>query len=59
MPCAKTDCFLASDTAFTGMTHDPTLLNAIIDPGTHSAFPGIEKVALQPRFGFTWSPLGH
>jgi hypothetical protein len=56
----QTNCFSRLDTPFTAMTHDPnTPYNAIIDAGTNSAFPGIEKVALQPRFGFTWSPLGH
>jgi hypothetical protein len=42
------------------MTHDSgTPYNQVIDAGVHSAFPNVEKLALQPRFGFTWSPMGH
>lgn len=56
----QNDCFSRLTTPFTQLTHDPnTPYNAIINAGTHSAFPDIEKVALQPRFGFSWSPLGH
>jgi hypothetical protein len=59
-PICSSNCFSRLDTAFSGMTHDVnTPYNAIIDAGTHSGFPNIEKLALQPRFGFTWSPLGH
>jgi hypothetical protein len=59
-PICSQDCYSRLNTPFTGMTHDVnTPYNAIIDAGTHSAFPNVEKVALQPRFGFTWSPLGH
>jgi hypothetical protein len=59
-PICATNCFSRLDTPFSTLTHDAlTPYNAIIDAGTHSAFPAVEKVALQPRFGFTWSPLGH
>jgi hypothetical protein len=59
-PICATDCYSRFETAFSGMTHDVnTPYNQAIMAGTHSAFPDIEKVALQPRFGFTWSPLGH
>jgi hypothetical protein len=59
-PICASNCFSRLNTPFTGLTHDiNTPYNAIIDAGTHSAFPAVEKVALQPRFGFTWSPLGH
>src|SRR5580698_8305250 len=59
-PICGQNCFSRLDTPFSGMTHDVnTPYNQIIDPGSHSAFPNVEKLALQPRFGFTWSPLGH
>jgi hypothetical protein len=59
-PICSQDCYSRFNTAFSGMSHDVlTPYNAIIDAGTHSAFPNVEKVALQPRFGFTWSPMGH
>jgi hypothetical protein len=59
-PVCSQNCFSRLNTAFSGLTHDPlTPYNQIIDAGTHSAFPSLEKVALQPRIGFTWSPLGH
>jgi hypothetical protein len=56
----QTNCFSRLDNQFTQLTHEVnTPYNAIINAGTHSAFPDIEKIALQPRFGFTWSPYGH
>jgi Carboxypeptidase regulatory-like domain len=59
-PICASDCYSRLNTAFSGLSHDVnTPYNAIIDAGTHSAFPNVEKLALQPRFGFTWSPLGH
>jgi hypothetical protein len=59
-PICASNCFSRLDTPFTGLTHDVlTPYNQIIDAGTHSAFPNVEKLALQPRFGFTWSPMGH
>jgi hypothetical protein len=59
-PICASDCYSRFETAFSGLTHDVnTPYNQAILAGTHSAFPNIEKVALQPRFGFTWSPLGH
>jgi hypothetical protein len=59
-PICSQNCYSRLDTAFSGLTHDiNTPYSAIIDAGMHSAFPDVEKIALQPRFGFTWSPLGH
>jgi hypothetical protein len=59
-PICSQNCYSRLNTPFTTLSHDiNTPYNAIIDAGTHSAFPNVEKVALQPRFGFTWSPLGH
>jgi hypothetical protein len=59
-PICGSDCYSRFETAFSGMSHDVnTPYNQAILAGTHSAFPDVEKVAMQPRFGFTWSPLGH
>jgi Carboxypeptidase regulatory-like domain len=54
------NCFSRLNTPFSLMSHDvSTPYNAAITTGLHSAFPNIEKVALQPRIGFTWSLFGH
>jgi len=59
-PICSQDCYSRLNTPFTSLSHDVnTPYNQIINAGVHSAFPDVEKVALQPRFGFTWSPLGH
>jgi len=59
-PICASDCYSRFETAFSGMTHNVnTPYKQAILAGTHSAFPDVEKVAMQPRFGFTWSPLGH
>ena len=56
----QTNCFSRLNTPFSLMSHDASIpYNAVISTGLHSAFPNIEKVALQPRLGFTWSPGGH
>jgi hypothetical protein len=59
-PICSQDCYSRLNTSFTTMGHDiNTPYNAIIATGQHSAFPNVEKVALQPRIGFTYSPFGH
>jgi hypothetical protein len=59
-PICSQNCYSRFNTSFTTMGHDiNTPYNAVIDAGVHSAFPNVEKLALQPRIGFTWSPFGH
>ena len=59
-PICSQDCYSRLNTPFTTLSHDVnTPYSAIIASGQHSAFPNVEKVALQPRIGFTWSPFGH
>jgi hypothetical protein len=59
-PICSSDCYSRLTSSFTTLGHDiNTPYNAVIDSGLHSAFPNVEKVALQPRIGFTWSPFGH
>jgi len=56
----ESNCFSRLNSPFTQMSHDPTTpYNQVITTGLKSAFPNIEKIALQPRIGFTWSPFGH
>lgn len=59
-PVCQTNCFSRLNTRFSLMSHDPNVpYNAVISTNLHSAFPDVEKVALQPRLGMTWSPFGH
>lgn len=59
-PICSQDCYSRLTSSFTTLGHDiNTPYNAIIASGQHSAFPSVEKLALQPRIGFTWSPFGH
>jgi hypothetical protein len=56
----QTNCFSNLATPFNvGTTFNPSLAyNQLIVAGQHSAFPDLEKVVLQPRFGFAYSPKG-
>jgi Carboxypeptidase regulatory-like domain len=59
-PICSQNCYARLNTPFTTLSHDVnTPYSTIIASGQHSAFPNVEKVALQPRIGFTWSPMGH
>jgi hypothetical protein len=59
-PICSQNCFSRLETPFSTVSHDVnTPYDAIIASGQHSAFPNVEKVALQPRIGFAWSPFGH
>ena len=58
-PICSQDCYSRLETPFSGITHDiNTPYDQAISTNLHSAFPNVEKVALQPRIGFTWSPMG-
>ena len=40
-------------------THDPsTPYNQLVLANQHQAFPNIERLVWQPRFGFAWNPRG-
>jgi len=55
----QSDCFARLDNPFSQISHNVDIpYNQAILANQHSAFPDIEKLALQPRFGFTYSPLG-
>jgi len=57
----QTNCFTSLNGGdFTQITHDSaTPYNQLIKANQHTAFPNIEKVVIQPRFGFAWSPRGN
>jgi hypothetical protein len=53
------DCVSTLNNEFTLAGHDPNLpFNQVISSGGHQVFPDVEKVVIQPRFGFAWTPLG-
>jgi hypothetical protein len=55
----QTNCFSRLTSPFNLVTHDPTTpYNQLVKSNQHTAFPNIEKVVFQPRFGFAWSPRG-
>jgi len=55
----QTNCFSRLTAPFDQITHDPTTpYNQLILSNQHSAFPNIERLVWQPRFGFAWSPRG-
>ena len=55
----QSNCFARLDNPFSQISHNPDIpYNQSILANQHSAFPNIEKVALQPRLGFTYSPKG-
>lgn len=59
-PICSQNCYARLNTPFTTLSHDVnTPYNAIITSGLHSAFSNVEKLALQPRIGLSWSPFGH
>jgi len=57
----QTNCFTSLNGGdFKQITHDATIpYNQVINADQHTAFPAIEKVVFQPRFGFAWTPMGH
>ncbi len=55
----QTNCFSHLSAPFNEITHDPTTpYNQLILANQHQAFPNIERLVWQPRFGFAWNPRG-
>jgi hypothetical protein len=55
----QSDCFARPIQPFSLLSHNAAIpYDQTILANQHNAFPNIEKVALQPRFGFTYSPKG-
>jgi hypothetical protein len=67
-PVCQINCFANFNGPFTSLPsyqayaggQDPTLVNYSSDIKTnqHQAYPGVDKVVLSPRIGFSWDPLG-
>jgi hypothetical protein len=55
----QSNCFARLDAPFSQLSHNADVpYNQVILANQHQGFPNIEKLALQPRIGFTWSPKG-
>lgn len=51
------NCFSDTSAPFSSLSHDSTIpYNQAIDTGQHRAFPDVEAAAIQPRFGFAYTP---
>jgi hypothetical protein len=58
-PVCQTNCFAYSNGDFSQLNPSPTTAySSLISSGEHAAFPGFQAIAINPRFGFSWSPLG-
>ncbi|MGA8429142.1 MAG: carboxypeptidase regulatory-like domain-containing protein [Candidatus Sulfotelmatobacter sp.] len=53
------NCFSTLSAPFDQIAHDiNTPYNQLIKANQKTAFPEIQKIVMQPRFGFAWSPMG-
>jgi Carboxypeptidase regulatory-like domain/TonB-dependent Receptor Plug Domain len=58
-PVCQTNCFADTNGTFSSLSPSPTTAySTLIASGQHAAFPGFEAIAINPRFGFSWSPMG-
>ena len=58
-PVCQTNCFADTNGSFASLNPSPTTAySTLIASGQHAAFPGYQAVAINPRVGFSWSPLG-
>jgi hypothetical protein len=54
-----TNCFARSAAPFEDTDHDPSIpYNQTIQTGVSKAFYSATAIAVEPRFGFAWSPFG-
>jgi hypothetical protein len=53
------DCVSLLSQNFSDLAHNvSTPYNVVVQNGLHQVFPDVEKIVVQPRFGFAWTPLG-
>jgi hypothetical protein len=58
-PVCQTNCFAYSNGPFASLPQSTTTpYSSLISSGEHAAFPGFQAIAINPRFGFSWSPMG-
>ena len=58
-PVCQTSCFDTFTGNFSGLSTSATApYNQLIHNGRRAAFPNLQSISLQPRFGFAWSPAG-
>ncbi|MHB1700305.1 MAG: outer membrane beta-barrel protein [Acidobacteriaceae bacterium] len=58
-PICQTSCFAALANDFSSEATSTALpYNQLINSGQTAAFKNFQKVAWEPRFGFSWSPMG-
>ena len=58
-PVCQTNCFAHFSGDFLNISHDPNQpYNQAVVSGQHQVLPNYTYVEWQPRFGFTWTPLG-
>jgi hypothetical protein len=56
-PICQTNCFSRFTSAYSNVIAGlDTPYNSVIASGLHSAFNGLQKIAIDPRIGFTYSP---
>jgi hypothetical protein len=58
-PVCQTNCFADTNGSFESLNPSLTTpYSTLIASGQHAAFPGFQAIAINPRAGFSWSPLG-
>ena len=57
-PTCRTNCFSRLSHPFSEISHNPDQpYTQVIETGLAQALPNLEAIALQPRFGFAWTPF--
>ncbi len=58
-PTCLTNCYARFAGPFSSLSTDPTTpFSTLISNGQHKAFSSFQKVAVEPRIGFSYSPFG-
>ncbi|HWZ49971.1 MAG TPA: carboxypeptidase regulatory-like domain-containing protein [Granulicella sp.] len=58
-PVCGTNCFAYTNGQFSTLNPSTsTPYSSLISSGNHAAFPSYQAIAINPRVGFSWSPLG-
>ncbi len=58
-PVCGTNCFAYTNGAFGSLSASTsTAYNSLLTSGQHAAFPSFQPISVNPRVGFTYSPLG-